>query len=759
MLLPHTKRYVFAVACFALLGLTTVAWSESVEIIVSSEADPLERFAATELERYIEEIFPASVDIVSEPGGKADAVFLLGAATHHPFAAAQLLPALSDQGFLLRNTTWENKPAMLIAGGSPAATLWGVYELVEQYGVQYLLSGDVLPEPQQDFYLPEVNQVFEPAFRARWLKTMGDFAMGTEGWGMADYRPLLDQLAKLKFNRIRVGSGPSQPFLNLRIDGVQRESATLWYGERFPITEDMPGRKLFGQEKEFWNPDLPFQEAGYDALTAAGQRHLHELVAYANSRGIEASSVWSITDFSKDFAPVVPGAEAVQQLGALTVTPGPDVRPDNAELTAFASTVVRKIIDEFPEMQAYGFPVGTEWPGWVAQYEWAWKELDKRYGIEGVISLEEVLRRARARADYPGGPDRAVAEVKGHITGLYFLLQLWNTPGLLSESKRPDARLVIYEVAEEFFPILPRVLPPNSELVLVIDYNATRVLARREVLEHIPGKEVPTSMVLSLHDDSVGLIPMLTTHSLHEIVGEMRKTGVSGMATRQWMLGDHDLSMAYLSKAAWYPDATPNSVYVNQIRSVCGEAAVEPMLEAFRELEATTIDLEAHGMGLAFPWPGMVMISHWHERPFEKLKPEDLAGYRRALAAVRRTPTPSRSEGKAYLRYWEGRLGFGVGYLEALFAVKEGAIAEKAARDALAAGDKPGYRKHLDDSLQHAESALNTMVSAINTFADVARDRADAGAVATMGEFVYRPLKKKVEELRAELARTTEPVK
>ena len=98
-----------------------------------------------------------------------------------------------------------NKPAMAIVGGSPAAMLWGVYELVERYGVTYLLSGDVFPENRQAFFLPEVNQVFEPTFKARWFKTMGDFAMGMEGWGMADYRPFLDQLAKLKFNRIRVG--------------------------------------------------------------------------------------------------------------------------------------------------------------------------------------------------------------------------------------------------------------------------------------------------------------------------------------------------------------------------------------------------------------------------------------------------------------------------------------------------------------------------------------------------------------------------
>ena len=61
---------------------------------------------------------------------------------------------------------YTSKPSMAIVGGSSAATLWGVYELVERYGVRYLLSGDVYPEKRQDFHLPEIDRVFEPVFRA-----------------------------------------------------------------------------------------------------------------------------------------------------------------------------------------------------------------------------------------------------------------------------------------------------------------------------------------------------------------------------------------------------------------------------------------------------------------------------------------------------------------------------------------------------------------------------------------------------------------
>jgi hypothetical protein len=722
-------------------------------LVISREADKLEQFAASELEGYVERLFRVSATIVSSPSPNAEAFFLLGTSDRLPAGvlAAEVFPQLSDQGFVLRKVQCMNKPAVAIVGGSPRAMMWGVYELVERYGVRYLLSGDVYPENGQDFYLPDIDQVFEPVFRLRWWRTMGDFAMGTEGWGIADYRPLLDQLAKLKFNRIRVGSSPSQPFLDLQIKGVKRQTATLWYGERFPITADMPGRKLFGDEKEFWNPDLPSREAGYDKLVAAGQRHCHELIAYAHSRGIEASSVWSVTDFPKEFHSIVPDAQTVQQLGSLTVGPGPTVRPDNPELVEIAGTVIRTILDEYPEADSYGFPVGTEWNGWIDAYEWAWQELDRQHGINQVVSLQEVLRKAGQRRSHDGA-ERCIREVKGGIAGLYFLARLWSSPEVLSPNRKPNARLVVYEPAEELFPILSCVLPENAELVVVIDYNPTRVLRRRHVLATLPASQVPTTLVLTLHDDSVGLLPLLTTGALHQLVCDMRQHGLSGFCTRQWMISDHDPCVAYLSKAAWDSGATPRAVYVDQIRAVCGEAAVDPMLEAFHEVEAVTTALEDHGMGLTFPWPGM-MMQHWTPDPLTKVRPEDRAGYRRALAAVGRVPTPARPDGRTYVQYWIGRIEFAVGYLDAVDAVKKAAKAEKAANDAKAKGDLQGFAVSLREAARQAHVAHTTAVQAIEAFAGVAKNRADLGAIATLAEYVYRPLKRKAEQLRADCAK------
>src|SRR5262249_31194985 len=56
------------------------------------------------------------------------------------------------------------------------------------------------------------------------------------------------------------------------------------------------------------------------------------------------------------------------------------------------------------------------------------------------------------------------------------------------------------------------------------------------------------------------------------------------------------------------------------------------------------------------------------------------------------------------------------------------------------------------EALRHAETALATMRTALEAYARVARDRSDLGALATMAEYVDRPLKAKVAQLKSDRA-------
>jgi hypothetical protein len=117
--------------------------------------------------------------------------------------------------------------------------------LVERWGVRYLLHGDVLPEDPGEFQLPEKDVVLEPLLPVRQWRAVNAFLCGPESWGMADYRPILDQLAKLRFNRILLFTRTFQPFLHLEHKGVARKSAWLNFDLKLPITGDMVGRHLF----------------------------------------------------------------------------------------------------------------------------------------------------------------------------------------------------------------------------------------------------------------------------------------------------------------------------------------------------------------------------------------------------------------------------------------------------------------------------------------------------------------------------------
>jgi len=721
----------------------------SVELIISEEAAELERFAASELQGYLKRLFGVSATIANSPGETAGYLFILGNPNNNPVVTKAVgegnFPQLSEQGFLLRKTTFMEKPTMVIAGGSPVAAMWGVYELVERYGVRYLLHGDVYPEHPGNIHLPEIDNVFEPLLQVRWWRVINDFAMGPESWGMADYRPVIDQLAKLKLNRIGLSTWPWQPFLHLEIKGIKRQSATLWFNFHYPITDDMPGRELFGDEEEFWNPDLP-QNASYEEFAAAGERLCHDLIAYAHSRGMEASFSASVMDFPEEFRPLIPDVQTVHQLGNLTVGPGQAVMPNNRDLVEVSGAVIKAAINTYPDADLYTFGM-PEHRAWTERYEWAWQKLDEKYQIGRIISLDKVLEKAENRTSYPGGAARAVTEVKGDIAALYFFDRLLTNPDVLPKSRKPDARFAIDAVAEELFPILDSVLPESSEMRVFVDYTASRVVRRREALRNVPAQEIPTSLIFTLHDDNVGLLPQLATGSLHELTCDLKKYSWSGFSTRYWMISDQEPCVAYLSKTVWDANATPEEVYADQIRAVCGEAAVEPMLEAFRELEAVTISLEEHGLGLTFPVPGM-MMKHWAAGSFSSQLAEDREGYRRALSAVNDVPEPSRPEGKSYINYWIGRLKFGIAYIDTIEAVRKAATAEQAAKEAKEKGDEGSFRTQSVEALEQAQVALKTARQAIECFARVAKNQSDRGAIATMAEYVYRPLKQQVEKLR-----------
>ena len=134
---------------------------DDLRIVVGPNAPALERFAASELQRYLRILFGPTVPVVEDEAGATAPAVLIGSPQTNPAVGSSGLargwPSTSDQGIVLRGGAAEQTWA--VGGGSPVATMWAVYELVERLGVRYLLSGDVFPDDPGPLRLPDLDEL------------------------------------------------------------------------------------------------------------------------------------------------------------------------------------------------------------------------------------------------------------------------------------------------------------------------------------------------------------------------------------------------------------------------------------------------------------------------------------------------------------------------------------------------------------------------------------------------------------------------
>ena len=706
-----------------------------VSVIVGKNAPELERFAATELCGYLNKLF----DVQTRPATELDAghspVFLIGSATTN--SRIKSFPKVGNQGIVIQNVAGA-RPTLIVGGGSPRATMWAVYELAERWGVRYLLDRDALPAKSK-FRMPSLNVVMQPIFRVRAHPTIQDFADSGEAWGIQDFRPLIDQLAKMKFNRLNIFAFAWQPYLEYQVDGIKRQTAALWYGYHYPITPDMPGRSAFPADaKEFWNPDLALNGTP-DQILDAGVTLQRALIDYGHRRGMECVINATVSEYPKEFAPLLGGAVPIRMLNQLTTTPGPDTKLDDSGLHKLSSAVVRATIDTYPQADRVNISI-NEWRQWTDQGRRAWDALDRKYHIGQVTSLDHVLDASQHRVGYEFTSfsraeldKKAADEVKGDLASLYFFDWLVKDSGAVGQSKRPDMKFVYWGFAEELFPILPRVLPPNSEVEVMPDNFLTHLLQRSDILKKLSDGPIQPIINLTVDDDNIGIVPQLTTSSLQKVLKILRETGWEGIVARERFPGDHDTELAYLARAAWDPNADPDVIASEQLKAACGEACGEDLLTTMHNIDAATAVWERDDEFIAVPVPEMLM-RQWKAGPLPDYLEENRQKYQRGWEAAQHAVAVATPEGKRYAEYWAKRMEFSVKFIMVVESVRRAATAEDAHQP--------------QQAIEEATKALAALRESIEAYAAVARNQTDRGAIAIAVEYGYRPLEKKLAELK-----------
>ena len=143
------------------------------EIAIACDAGPAVRYAAEELQRYVDRMGLGFAAIRPDTAPRPRRTVLVGNSRH----ARSLFPhattdGLSHDGYLLHTAAGH----LLILGSSPRGTLYGVYDLLERFGIRWWTPRDeTVPQPATLETPPLRVRVNPPlAYRGIWYRNAMD---------------------------------------------------------------------------------------------------------------------------------------------------------------------------------------------------------------------------------------------------------------------------------------------------------------------------------------------------------------------------------------------------------------------------------------------------------------------------------------------------------------------------------------------------------------------------------------------------------
>ena len=144
-------------------------------IVITRDAIPSERYAAEELQRYLERISGARLPIVTDDAEMGEREIILGDNEHLRRLNLGIdFSKLGEEGFVLKT----HGSYLIIAGGKPRGTLYGVYTFLEEkLGVRWFTPEVEHVPKKSTLEVPDLDETQLPAFEYRevfWTEALRD---------------------------------------------------------------------------------------------------------------------------------------------------------------------------------------------------------------------------------------------------------------------------------------------------------------------------------------------------------------------------------------------------------------------------------------------------------------------------------------------------------------------------------------------------------------------------------------------------------
>ncbi len=739
-------------------GMIARSGQPAAVIVVGDKANPSDQFVAAELQRYLETLSGAKLEIVSahEMRGQAKgkSILLVGGPGSNELVRQAIdrrqvsFEGLKPEGYILRRISVEGQPALVVAGNDEAATMYAAYDLLERLGFVFLLTKDMLPEKRADVALPSLDERVEPAFPRRGIHVDNCYPNQTM-WSLEDWKKTLDQMAKMRMNYLQVFWFPNTPWLtyeyhgekNFLGDASTKESGyMLWSAEQGSyLVKDMTvGREHFKypriappEMQDVQTPDQAFQKS---------QDLLRTVIAYAKTRKIKT---WLAIDPVS--VPPNLGRFARNRAGDLPFQPilgGAYMCPADPVAHEINESRLKSLFATYPEAEGYFL--------WFPElYPNCDDEKSRAYTLQERPKFfpDESLHWTAYANGYERNADRVVDSDVGTVELMRSALEA-------RDRINPQAKVGIGAFGRGFvYPLLDKMFAKDVPFTDMIsraiwtpmgvpmgDYGnmgdrERTLITRSDCDSHMLGMQFNVNMYYKDRTFEGAL-----------------ENGVAGHITQVNRARGMEQNEKFMAEGAWKPHLTPDRFYQDYVRRIFGDSAAPEMLKAYQTLEANEEYLGWTGKD-NFPCCGVPYEISIIQSYSEQGNPYDgptLTGWaafldhardnsvyythsagllRQALAHLELAEKQVAPGSQSELAYVENKTEAYAMHLDAMVQLEKAYLEFDAAFRAKAAGKPDEFMQRLDHSLEMFREAHRMSVAMATKFSEVIDDPSDLGVL------------------------------
>ena len=714
------KKNMRVVVLYMLVWMTSAVFAGNIEVSCGNPEGDVGRLAVEELDSYLDKIFFGEVKLNAKAwssdivvGTVKDNKLVAKAVKSGNLALAE--GKNDDQGYVIKTIG----KTIYVAGKTEVGVLYGVYELLEQYGAYFQISGEILPD-KTNLSVKQLDISETPVFKYRGLMPWDNFLCGMSGYNLEDSQELIRRATRMKYNLMNLHFYPDYVMYNEVWDGKAVKPSWVAQPNEF-APKGKPGEKAFG------DMDLmcvrPWTENKGDPLKQAEacQQMFRDVIDYGHSYG------WA---FVAGFALTQPRG------GDFTYT---DKAGDSWD---GSMNMPDPLVDKNIDLQVQRYRRLSEiYPN--ADYYWMWQS-EGEGGLGRNISKTPGHKEMREKYSYWGDENRA-----GDRDYAYMFLKVAEK---LTKEERSKLATGGWDI-QHLFPGIDKDFP--KELIFASLNHAYKEVSLNELDNYrVAANGRRAWMIAWWEFDGNQWFPQFRASWHEKKYNNAVKYGVEGVSLLGWKLSGIEHHLRYLSDFAWNPGLSEKDFYRDYISRVYGNAVVDEiaaMFERYEEWEEKTppaVPGDYRPMLLGAGWGPMAIVNvpftkegmeaqKWKNQYFpcaEKCINEQNAFMKEDLNSIKvlNKLLPKMSpDGQEWAKLLINRFEFRVLYMKSTIEINNAYLTYRrvATEQSIKAGAAAAQK--------YTKKAIELAALAIEKYAEDVRNRSDLGVIGQLNAQYY----------------------